>query len=97
MFTSKQRAKLRSLASVMKPVGQVGKEGITDSLLKGLSEALEARELIKITLLQAAGEDGENLALNLADLLGAELVAVIGRKAILYRRSSRPDFEHLEF
>lgn len=97
MFTSKQRAKLKSLASTQKPIGQVGKEGITENLINGLSDALEAHELIKITLLPAAGEDGENLADNIAELLEAELVAVIGRKAILYRRSSRKNFEHIEF
>lgn len=97
MFTSKQRAKLKSLASTQKPIGQVGKEGISDNLLSGLSDALEARELIKVTLLPASGEDGENIAANLADLLHAELVAVIGRKAILYRRSSRENFAHLSF
>ena len=97
MFTSKQRAHLRSLASTMKPIMQVGKEGITENLVESLSEALEARELIKINLLPTSGEDGDNIAQNLADLLHAELVAVIGRKAILYRRSSRQNFEHIEF
>ncbi len=97
MFTSKQRAHLKSLASTQKPVMQVGKEGIGENLVKSLSEALEARELVKVTLLPASGEDGENLAANLADLVGAEVVAVIGRKAILYRRSSRKDFDHIEF
>ena len=97
MFTSKQRARLKSLASVLKPIAQVGKEGISENLLISLSNALEAHELIKVSLLPAAGEDGENLAANIADLLGAEVVAVIGRKAIFYRRSSRDRFEHIEF
>ena len=97
MFTSKQRAKLRSMASVLKPIGQVGKEGLSENLLIGLSDALEAHELIKVSLLPAAGEDAENLADNLAELLHAELVAVIGRKAIFYRRSGRENFEHIEF
>ena len=97
MFTSKQRAHLKSLASTMKSIAQVGKEGIGENLIKSLSDALEARELIKINLLPASGDDCENLTANLADLLKAEVVAVIGRKAILYRRSSRKDFEHIEF
>lgn len=97
MFTSKQRAHLKSLAANIKPIMQVGKEGIGENLVKSLSDALEARELIKITLLPTAGDDGENLAANLAELLGADVVAVIGRKAILYRRSSRKDIEHIEF
>ena len=97
MFTSKQRAHLKSLASTMKPIAQVGKEGIGENLVKSLSDALEARELIKINLLPASGDDCDNLTANLAELLHAEVVAVIGRKAILYRRSSRKDFEHIEF
>lgn len=97
MFTSKQRANLRSMASTLKPIAQVGKEGISENLLGGLSDALEAHELIKVNLLPASGEDCENLACNIADLLNAELVAVIGRKAIFYRRSSRKDFEHIQY
>lgn len=97
MFTSKQRANLKSIASTMKPIAQVGKEGISENLVESLSQALEARELIKVNLLPASGEDGENLAANIADLLHAEVVAVIGRKAIFYRRSSRKDFKHIEF
>ncbi len=97
MLTSKQRAHLKSLASTQKPVMQVGKEGVSENLIKSLSEALEARELIKVTLLPTAGEDGVNLAENIADLLHAEPVAVIGRKAIFYRRSSRDNIEHIEF
>lgn len=97
MFTSKQRSHLRSLASTLKPIAQVGKEGISDNLVAGLSDALESHELIKVNLLPTAGEDGDNLALNLADLLGAEVVTVIGRKAVFYRRSKRKDIEHIEF
>lgn len=97
MLSSKQRAHLKSLASTQKPVMQVGKEGVSENLIKSLSEALEARELIKVTLLPTAGEDGDNLAENIADLLHAEPVAVIGRKAIFYRRSSRDDVEHIQF
>ncbi len=96
-MTSKQRANLRSLAAVVRPIAQVGKDGIGENLVQGLSDALEARELIKVTLLPAAGEKGEPIATALAEALKAELVAVIGRKAILYRRSSREDFPHIAF
>lgn len=96
-MTSKQRSNLKSIAATLKPIAQVGKEGISENLVKSLSDALEAHELIKVNLLPASGDDGENLAENLADLLGAEVVAVIGRKAIFYRRSSRKDFEHIVF
>lgn len=96
-MTSKQRSNLKSIAATEKPVMQVGKEGISENLIRSLSEALEARELIKVTLLPASGEDGKNLAASIACLLCAEVVAVIGRKAIFYRRSSRKDFKHIEF
>ena len=96
-MTSKQRSHLKSLAATMKPIAQVGKERIGENLIKSLSQALEARELIKVNLLPASSDDGENLAANIADLLHAEVVAVIGRKAIFYRRSSRKDFEHIVF
>lgn len=95
-MTSKQRSKLRSIAANIQPVTQIGKGGITDNLLQTLSEALEARELIKVSVLESVEEDVRNLAENIADLLDAEVVAVIGRKAIFYRRSSRDHFVHLE-
>ena len=96
-ITSKQRSKLKALASTASPIAQIGKGGITDNLLKMLSDALEARELIKVNILQNAEDDALNLAENVADLLDAIPVAVIGRKAIFYRRSSRQNFTHLEF
>lgn len=81
----------------MQPVTQIGKGGISDNLLKSLSEALEARELIKVTVLETAEADAETIAENVADLLHAEVVTVIGRKAVFYRRSSRKDIEHISF
>ena len=96
-ITSKQRSKLKSIAATMSPIAQIGKGGITDNLLKTLSDSLEARELIKVNILQNSEDDALNLAENVADLLDAIPVAVIGRKAIFYRRSSRQNFVHLEF
>ena len=96
MLNSKQRSKLKSLASTMSPVTQIGKGGITDNLLKTLSDALEARELIKVTILETAEDSPRDIADNVAELLDAVPVAVIGRKAIFYRYSSRQNFAHLE-
>ncbi len=95
-ITSKQRSKLKSLASTMSPIAQIGKGGVTDNVLKTLSDALDARELIKVNILETADEDYKNLAENVAELLDAVCVAVIGRKAIFYRYSSRSNFAHLE-
>ena len=96
-MTSKQRSHLKSIAANLDPVSQVGKGGINDNMIKSLSDALEARELIKINVLTNAEEDARSLAAELALALCAECVAVIGRKVILYRRSSRKDFKHIEF
>ena len=95
-MTSKQRGKLKSIAANLSPVTQIGKGGITENLLNTLSEALEAREIIKVNVLQNAEADADTIAQNVAELLGAEVVYVIGRKAVFYRRSSRKDFEHIE-
>ena len=96
-MTSKQRSKLKSIAANLSPVTQIGKGGITENLLNTLSEALEAREIIKVNVLQNAEADADTIAQNVAELLGAEVVYVIGRKAVFYRRSSRKDFEHIKF
>ena len=96
-MTSKQRSNLKSIAATLKPIAQVGKEGVSDNLLKSLSDALGAHELIKLNLLPASGEDEDALAASIASALSAEVVIVIGRRAVLYRRSSREGFDHIKF
>ena len=96
-MTSKQRSNLKSIAATLKPIAQVGKAGVSDNLLKSLSDALEAHELIKLNLLPASGEDEDALAASIASALSAEVVIVIGRRAVLYRRSSREGFDHIKF
>lgn len=95
MLTSKQRSKLKSLAANLSPIGQVGKEGIGENMLKSFSECLEKRELIKINILENADGDPQMIGRELAEKLSAECVIVIGRKAVLYRKSSRKDVEHI--
>ena len=97
MLTGKQRSRLRAMANGYDTIFQIGKGGITDNLLKMLSDALEASELIKVNILPNSDDDARNLAENVADLLDAIPVAVIGRKAIFYRRSSRDNFAHIVF
>lgn len=97
MFTSKERSNLRSMAQNIKPITQVGKGGISDALVDSLSKALEARELIKISVLNNADDDAKEIAEELATQLSAEVVSVIGKKIILYRRSSKKDFDHIVF
>ena len=96
-MTTKQRSKLRSLAQTLEPIGQIGKGGISDNMLTGLSSALDARELIKITVLKNAEDDARFLADDLADALDAEVVCTIGHKIVLYRRSQKDGVKHIEF
>ena len=95
-ITSKQRSKLKSIAANLSPITQIGKGGITDNLLKTLSDALDAHEVIKVTILDNVDEEPRNLAENVAELLDAVCVIVIGRKAVFYRYSRRDKFAHIE-
>ena len=95
MLTSKQRSKLKSLAANLSPIGQVGKEGIGENMLASFSDFLEKRELIKINILENADGDPKELGRELAEKLSAECVIVIGRKAVLYRKSNRKDIDHI--
>ena len=95
MLTSKQRSKLKSLAANITPIGQVGKEGIGENMLVSFSDCLEKRELIKINILENADGDPKELGRELAEKLSAECVIVIGRKAVLYRKSNRKDIDHI--
>lgn len=89
MITSKQRAYLRGLANDLSPIMQIGKGGLTENMLKTFSDALEARELIKLTVLENSGENPKQLLQVLAAQLGAEPVAATGRKIVLYRASTK--------
>ncbi|MBQ9131515.1 MAG: ribosome assembly RNA-binding protein YhbY [Clostridia bacterium] len=89
MITSKQRAYLRALATDISPIMQIGKGGITENMLKTFSDALEARELIKLHVLENSGEDPKEILGALARELGAEAVAAVGRKIVLYRASEK--------
>jgi len=96
MLTSKQRSKLKSIAANLSPIGQVGKDGIGENMLASFSDCLEKRELIKISILENVDGDPQLIGRELAEKLGAECVIVIGRKAVLYRRSKRKDIDHIE-
>ena len=87
MLTSKQRARLRSMASTMDTIMQIGKGGVTDTLVATVCEALEARELIKLRVLETCDLGVRGAAEELAARTDAEVVSVIGTKCILYRES----------
>ena len=86
MLSSKQRADLRSLANSEQPILHAGKNGVSDAMLKQADDALAARELIKGRVLESSPVTPRELAENIAASVNAEVVQVIGRNFVLYRR-----------
>lgn len=84
-MTSKQRAYLKGLAMTMEPILQIGKSCVTPEVTASVAEALEARELIKINVLQNCDDDIRQMASVLAERTRAQVVQVIGRKIVLYK------------
>lgn len=87
MLNSRQRAQLRGLANDMETILQVGKSGISENTVQQVNDALEARELIKLRVLQTSPLSSREAADELAKATGADVVQVIGTKFILYRES----------
>src|SRR5262245_33385796 len=85
-LTGKQRRHLRGLGHALEAIVQVGKEGVTDGVTAQLGQALDAHELVKVKLGQATPEDRHSTADELAARTGSELVQVLGRAILLYRR-----------
>jgi RNA-binding protein len=95
MLTSKQRKKLSSLGQKTEAIFQIGKNGLSDALVNELSNALEAREIIKISVLNNSEMVAKDLINDLSQALKAEPVSCIGSKIVIYRRS-RKDIKHIE-
>ena len=88
-MTSKERAYLRGLANTIDPIFQVGKGGISDVLIEQLNNAIEARELIKITVLETAPGNAKELANEIADSTNSEVVQTVGNKITLFRQKKK--------
>ena len=86
-MTSKERATLMSMAQKMDPIFQIGKNSISPELVEALSDALEARELIKIAVLKNCGDDPKELAQLVSERTRSQVVQVIGKRIVLYRES----------
>lgn len=87
MLTGKQKRYLRSLAHHLDPIFQIGKGGINDHLVRHVEEAIELRELMKVSVLNNSQEEARDIAPLLAERAGCELVQVIGRTIVLYKES----------
>ena len=95
-MTSKQRAYLKGIAMKTEPILQIGKASVTPELTAAVDEALNGRELIKITVLKNCLDDGKSIAEVLAERTHSEVVQVIGKKIVLYRQAKEEKKRKLE-
>lgn len=89
MLTGKEKRYLRSIAATRKAIVIVGKEGISANLIKSLHDALEAHELVKVSMLKTCEEPLKEVAFDLAAATNSEIVQTIGRTFVLYKRSKK--------
>lgn len=89
MLTSKQRSYLRGLANNIETIFHIGKEGITDSFIKQIEDALEARELIKVSVLQNSEYTAREASDSICSSIGCDGVQAIGSKFVLYKKSNK--------
>lgn len=89
-MTSKQRAYLKSLAMNIDPIYQVGKASLTTEIIEGIREALDARELVKVSVLKNCADDPKEIAQVVAERTRSQVVQVIGKKIVLYKPSNDP-------
>lgn len=87
MLNSKQRSYLRALGNSIEPIILIGKEGVSQGIINGAEEALEARELLKVSILKNSLLDAREACSELCEATGADPVQVIGNKFIIYRKS----------
>ncbi|MEK3853068.1 ribosome assembly RNA-binding protein YhbY [Cytobacillus sp. FSL H8-0458] len=87
MLTGKQKRFLRSKAHHLNPIFQVGKGGVNENMIKQVGEALEARELLKVSVLQNCEEDRDTVAQQLSEGAKADIVQIIGNIIVLFKES----------
>ena len=87
MITGKQRSYLKKLAHDLDPIVFIGKNDLTENIIKEIDSLLELRELVKVKIQEGSLLDAKDTANEVADMLGAEFVQAIGRKFLLYRRA----------
>lgn len=87
MLKGKQKSYLRSMANTLRPLFQVGKDGLSYNLYNTVSDSLEAHELVKVNVLKTCTADTRELAFDLASNTNSEIVQIVGRTILLYRKS----------
>ena len=83
----KERAELRAEAHHLEPMVHIGHQGLTDTAFGALDDALRTHELVKVAVARTLGETPKELANEMAEALGADVIQAIGRKVTLYRHN----------
>lgn len=96
MLNSKQRAKLRGIASKYETIFQIGKNGIGEELIKQLNDALAKRELIKIRVLETCEYTAKEVSFEIAEKTFSDVVQVIGSKIVLFKQNKNPEKRVIE-
>jgi len=93
-LTGKQKSFLRSMGQKLEPVVMMGKEGVTPTVVQAAQEAIKKRELIKVRVLQNCMEEPEDAITMLAERADVNLVQIIGRNGLLFKRNyDKPKIE----
>lgn len=93
MLTGKQKRQLRGMANSLKPLFQVGKDGVSYNMFNTISDSLEAHELLKISVLKNCSTDVREIAFDIASNTNSEIVQIIGKTIVLYRESEKAKIE----
>ncbi len=89
MLTNKEKKYLKGLAQTRRPFFQVGKDGVTANMMTGIHDALEAHELVKITLLKTCPQTVEDVSLQISSATYSDVIQVVGKTVVFYRRSKK--------
>lgn len=93
MLTGKQKSVLRGIAQKRRPLFQMGKDAISENLIKTISDSLEAHELVKVSILKTCTVSANEAAVEISAATHSEVVQVIGHTFVLYRRSKKNKLE----
>lgn len=97
MITTKQRSKLKGLANTLRPLVTVGKEELTENVIKEIEIALYHHELVKVAALQSCEVPAKVMCQEVCVALGCEAVQCVGNRFVVYKRSDKENIEHIEF
>lgn len=96
MITTKQRSKLKSMANSLKPSVTVGKDELTENVIKEIETALYHHELVKVASLQSCAMSAKDMCQIVCDSLLCEAVLCVGNRFVVYKRSDKENIAHIE-